>query len=262
MEVEVDAKALFGWLLVALIVLGLVFAASHGGASLVEKKVSILLHGGKASSQAATSTKKGESPESPAVAQTTPKATTDKTDEETTGEVVSFEDLSSKWDWTVSPDCASRILDFLSQDNWVRGHKIEKLVIGLVDEKAPEKLRPGPKGQEYELLYGAGLPEHAQGGNYHYGAVAGCYMAKDDQAEETGTEKCYVAPKIWKTDYDQLSVTVVAAFVSAIEENLRPRTLDAWKEYSDRWSIANYVPLIRKEGSKWHTECLQVKPQR
>lgn len=257
MEIEVDAKALLGWLLVALIVLGLVFAASHGGASLVEKKVSILLHGGKASPSVATSTKKGESPESPAVAQATPQATTAKTDEETTGEVVSFEDLSSKWDWTVSPDCASRILDFLSRDKWVQGHKINRLVLGLVDEKAPEKLRLGPKGKEYDLSCGALLPYPLKG-SIDYLTLSDCVVAGAKQGSEL---HCYVAPNKWLSVDKTLSAVTIVAGLSAIEQNLRPKTKESWEKYSSEWKFSNYEPLVSQEEGKWRTDCLEIRPQ-
>jgi len=256
LEIEVDAKALLGWFLLALIVLGLVFAASHGGASLVEKKVSILLHGQKASPPAAASTKKGEPPESPAAAQATPRVTTDEANEKTAGEVVSFEDLSSKWDWTVSPDCASRILDFLSRDKWVQGHKIEKLVIGLVDERAPEKLRMGPRGEEYELTIAAALPVNPRNGLYEYQANAGCTWNSEEKSLH-----CYVAPSIWHEERTQLSVVALVSALSAAEDALRPKSMDAWYAYSKSWRFSNYEPLISQEEGKWRTDCLEIRPQ-
>ena len=133
---------------------------------------------------------------------------------------------------------------------------MEKLVIGLVDEKAPEKLRLAPKGQEYDLATGAFLPFPFTG-SITYRTVSDCVLVGENRHEL----HCYVSPQKWSSVDRTLSAVTVAAAISAIEQTLRPKTRDAWDEYSKSWSFANYEPLISQEGGKWHTDCLEIRPQ-
>ena len=260
MEIEIDGKALLRWLAAIAIVVGLLFALSSGGGSTALRLVQGLLHRGQRVVTPHNVSPDGRSTPAPAQSaaeKAAPEPGPTPVIYSVPGRpTLVFEDLSARWDWTVNEQCLPKLLDWLRGDKWIKGHDFEKLTIGLVDEKAPEKLRLGPKGQEYDLIYGAALPVKPPNGKYEYGSLSACKV-DDDKGEIT----CYVAPKMWETDYGALSATVVASWISAMEEELRPKTKEAWTEYSGSWSITNYIPLIRQEGERWRSDCLEVKPQ-
>ena len=258
MEIEVDGRALLRWLVGIVIVAGLLFALSNGGGPTAVRLARGFLRKGDRVATPGNVSSDGRSTPAPAqsaAGKATPEPGPTPVIYSVPGRpTLVFEDLSSKWDWTVNEQCLPKLLDWLRGDKWIKGHDFDKLTIGLVDEKAPEKLRLGPKGQEYDLVWKAGLPEISHE-SFEYLSASGCVVKNSEI-------RCYVSPLKWdELRTQQLATTVLVASLSALEQLLRPKTMETWNEYSTNWSYSNYEPLVRREEGKWLTDCLEVGPQ-
>ena len=261
MEIEVDGRALIKWLAAIAVIVGLLFALSNGGGSTAVRVARGFLRKGARVVTPHNVSPGGRSTPTPAqsaAGKATPEPGPTPVIYSVPGRpTLVFEDLSARWDWTVNEQCLPKLLDWLRGDKWIKGHDFEKLTIGLVDEKAPEKLRLGPKGQEYDLSGGALLP-YPPKGSIDYLTLSDCVVAGKKQKSEI---HCYVAPNKWlRVDKTLSAVTMVAA-LSAMEQAMRPKTKDSWEKYSSEWKFSNYEPLVREEGKKWVTDCLEVRPQ-
>ena len=263
MEIEVDGKELLRWILAVLLVASAVFVGLHerGKAeSLLRRLEAVVLHRAGKPGVAGTTRAKGE--EGTPV-RTTLQASASPTPVEFSAPgkpTVVFEDLSTKWDWDVNEECMPELLEWLQRDKWLKGKNIKKLVVGLVDEKAPEKLREGPKGQEYDLVGKVALPEgRTPKEGFDNIAASSCTSLHSSNAKSK--IHCYVAPQKWSGDYKELSSVIIVAPLTALEQIFRPKTRDAWREYSKEWGFSNYQPLVKKEDGKWYTDCLEVRPQ-
>ena len=155
---------------------------------------------------------------------------------------VSFTDHADGWDWDA--DCAPQAQAWLSSQAWAKG--IRSVTVVLVDEKAEKPVRKGPEGHERDLSRGVAWPD-------------GLHMKALSLADCVGSADvtCYVAP-VQGTDMDAVSLTASAAWASALRDGFHHTTKREWEKGEWKWS--DFEPLVRKDGGKWESACLRLRP--
>ncbi len=156
---------------------------------------------------------------------------------------VSFLYHADGWDWDA--DCVHQAQAWLSSQSWAKG--IRSVTVVLVDEEAEKPVRKGPKGKERLLGRGVAWPD-------------GMHMKALSLADCVGTADatCYVAPA-QGTDADALSLTASVAWASALRDSFHHMTKREW-EKKGGWKWSDFEPLVRKDGGKWESGCLRLRP--